>query len=129
MIDERPLRGPGFDEANSVAVEFPAGTFYLPKPMVRRRPVFAGGRAEASRVVATDPEFNALMARVEEEDSYLAVANLAAYMLRANYPGLADDQLGDLLEYDPADESPGRWPLAVLAVAMGRTGPKAAPAT
>ena len=124
MIDELSKRRPTFDEANSHPVTLgDSQTWHLPKPVVRHRPVFKGGNADYARAVNDDPEL-ALVKTIEEEDSYISIANMAAWLLGKNYD-LSDDDLGDILTYDPDDKSPDRWPLKVLAVAYGRTGPKA----
>lgn len=125
MINETSKRRPGIDLANSHPVTLSDGqTWFVPKPYTRMRPSFKGRKAETSRVVTDDPEFNELFQAVEEHDTYLAIANLAAHMLAKNYD-LSDDEMGEILTYDLKDQSPDRWPLQVMAVIYGRTGPKA----
>jgi hypothetical protein len=124
-LDEVVLRRPGIDLGNSVGVVFgDQGTWHVPKLLVRMRPIFKGRKTESVLAVTDDPEFNALVKTIEEEDSYASLANMAAWLLCKNYE-LSDEQLGDILIYDPKDESPDRWALKVMAVIYGRTGPKA----
>ena len=135
MLDEREYRREPFDEANSVAVDFPGGTFLLPKPVVYLRPVFAGGkRADQARLCTDDPEFDRLKAAVsdaagdDEADFSGAMIDVAAHMLLEAYD-LDDDTLGRVFAIrEDGDGVSVSWWADVMAVAHGRA-PKASPAT
>jgi hypothetical protein len=127
-LDEKTLRRAGFDEANSHPVTMPGGaTFYLPKPMIRIRPVFRDGkRVDEARLCTDDPEFDRLKEAVtaatsdEEADFGGAVTDLAAWMLLKNY-GLTDEQLGEAFEVGVEGEIANQaWMTEVMAIAHGR---------
>jgi hypothetical protein len=125
MLDERSLRRPSFDESNSAPVVLADGqTWYLPKPFLRLRPVFGGRRATGFGPVTTsDPEWNELRRAIQdaaEGEILIPIANLGAHMLARNYD-VSDDQLGDLFGWDENQT----WASSVMAIANGRTGPKA----
>jgi hypothetical protein len=125
MIDEKQHRRPTFDQANSAPVVLADGqTWWLPKPFLRLRPKFSGGRAAGYGPLTTsDPIWNELRQAVNdagEADTLSTIASLGAYMLCRNYD-LNDDELTDLFAWD-ANQS---WAHEVLVVANGRTGPKA----
>lgn len=124
MPTESEKRRPTFDLAASHPVVMGDGqTWYLPKPHTRMRPKLAGRKVVATLVVTDDPEFNALVQAIEDEDSYASVVQMAAYLLDRNYD-LTDDEMSEVLTYDPADQSPERWTIGVMNTIYGRTGPK-----
>jgi hypothetical protein len=125
MLDEKALRKSTFDEANSAPVVLADGqSWFLPKPFLRLRPKFSGGRAAGYGPLTTaDPVWNELRQAVQdsgESDTLSAIASLGAYMICRNYE-LTDDQLGDLFSWD----SNQTWAAEVISIANGRTGPKA----
>lgn len=135
MLSEREFRRPTLDEATSVAVEFPGGTFLVPKPVVYLRPVFAGGkRSSEARLCTDDPEFDRLKEAVsaaaddDGADFSGVMLDIAAHMLLRNYD-LSDDDLGRLFAIREDGEGVSvAWWAEVMAIAHGRS-PKASPAT
>ena len=85
MVDERSKRKPNFDERNSAPVVLADGqVWHVPKPWLKVRPVFRGGRAvSAYRVLTCGAELDGLveaMAEAEDLDGQvIAIASLAAY--------------------------------------------------
>jgi hypothetical protein len=125
LIDEKTVRKPTFDEANSAPVVLGDGqSWFLPKPWLEVRPVFRGGRAvDTLPVMTTGPEFDALRDAVhaaEGDDIILTAANLAAYMLSRNYD-LADEQFATILAFRDG----ATWLRDVVRHAAGVSAPKA----
>jgi hypothetical protein len=133
MLDEKTHRKPTFDEANSAPVVLADGqTWYLPKPWLEVRPVFRGGKpTSAYRVLTCGAELDELIEAMADADDLdaqvIAIASLAAYMMRWNY-GLSDSELDELLAFRCSDPASLRWMQDVFAIATGRSGPKASSA-
>lgn len=129
MIDEKSKRKPNFDEANSAPVVLADGqAWHVPKPWLEVRPVFRGGKpVSAYRVLTCGPELDELVEALAESDELdaqvVAVASLAAYMLRWNYD-LTDADLDQLLAFRCSDPASLQWMHDVFAIAVGRSGPK-----
>jgi hypothetical protein len=133
MIDEKAKRKETIREADSAPVVLADGqTWYLPKPWLEVRPVFRGGKpTSVYRVLTCGAELDALieaLADVEDLDGQVvAVASLAAYMLRWNYE-LDDSELDQLLCFRCSDPTSLQWMRDVFSVATGQSGPKASSA-
>src|SRR5262245_20877097 len=133
MIDEKAKRKENFDERNAAPVVLADGqTWFVPKPWLEIRPVFRGGKAlTAWRVLTCGPELDALIDALSECDDLdgqvTAAASLAAHLLCWHYD-LTDAQLDELLAFRCADHSSLNWMREVLAIATGRSGPKASSA-
>jgi hypothetical protein len=128
VLSELSRRRLDFDATDTASVVLGDGqTWYLPKPVLRLKPIFRGGKVVESQVVTTDPQFNVLRQAVSDAGDTVAfnvIAELAAYLLSKNY-NLSDDDLSEILAYDTATEAGAGWPTAVMDVAWGRNAPKA----
>lgn len=131
MIDEKSLRKPAFDEANSAPVVLADGqAWHFPKPWYAVRPRFRNGRVESVPMVATaGTEFHRLREAVREaarggepDPFYMAATQFAAHMLSANYE-VPDEVLDEILTV-PVDRE-RTWVNDVIAVANGSSGLKA----
>jgi hypothetical protein len=133
VIDEQAKRKPNFDERNAAPVVLADGqTWHVPKPWLEIRPVFRGGKAAAAyRVLTCGPELDDLVEALSESNELdgqvVAVASLAAYLLRWHYE-LTDDELDQLLAFRCSDDRSLQWLRDVVAIATGRSGPKASSA-
>jgi hypothetical protein len=133
MIDEKAKRKDNFDLADSAPVVLADGqTWHVPKPWLEVRPVFRGGKPiSAYRVLTYGAELDDLVEALadldELDDQVIAVASLAAYMLRWHYD-LADAELDQLLAFRCSDPASLDWMREVFAIATGRSGPKASSA-
>lgn len=135
VLDEKSLRKPGFDEANSVPVFLPGGqAWFLPRPVIYLTPVFKNGkRVDDIRFTTDDPEFDRLrdaVTQVARDEDGLpgdfggAVESLAVYMLLQNYD-MTDEQIGMALRVKKDGPTPDRdWITEVIHAAFGQA-PKA----
>ncbi len=130
MLDEPSKRKPNFDERNAAPVVLADGqAWHVPKPWLEIRPVFRGGKAvRAYPVLTCGPELDELveaMAECEDLDSQvMAVASLTARLLLWHYD-LTDPELDQLLAFRRGDERSMDWLRESIAIATGRSGPKA----
>ncbi len=130
MIDEVSKRKPNFDARNSAPVVLADGqSWFVPKPWLEIRPVFRGGKAVAAyRVLTCGPELDGLieaMAECEDLDSQvMAAASLTAHLLCWHYD-LSDKELDQLLAFRRSDDASLKWMCESMAIAAGRSGPKA----
>lgn len=129
MIDEKGKRKAGFDEAESVEVEFGDGqSWFLPRPRYTLRAVREGTSAKSRLCSSFGPEFDALMeAAQSNEDYYGGAGMVAADLLMRNYD-LTEDEAWSLLSFDFDPDDPrvfvDNWPGWAIAVANGRHAPK-----
>ena len=124
MLDEKSLRRPTFDEANSAPVVLADGqTWFLPKPFLRLRPRVQNGRVSGYGPLTT-ADANGTgcgrRSRIPRKARRFRRSRLSNYMILRSYD-LNDDQLGDLFAWDTQQT----WASEFLTIANGRTGPKA----
>jgi hypothetical protein len=133
MAVESECRKECFDERHSAPVVLADGqTWHLPKPWLEIRPVFRGGRAEASYPVLTyGPELDRFVEVIADEDDWTIqlclVASLGAHLLNRQYE-LTDADLDGLFCVRVSQPESGDWVKSVMEVATGRSGPKASSA-
>ena len=138
MLDEKSLRKPSFDEANSCPVVLADGQqWFLRRPLVCIKPEFKGGRAVAARERITldgSSELEKLRERSkasakvreddEGEDSFLSlVLSMAAMLLAPNY-NLTDEQYGEILSFDVGTDDRYSFVPDIIGIVDGAGPPK-----
>jgi hypothetical protein len=133
MLDERALRKSTFSEGHKVVLA-DGQEWVFPKPRVRFKPrIAADGRVEVAGGPSFGPEYDQQLdvlfgvADVEPVEQLRVKFEVAVRLLRSNYE-LSDQQIADLVVFEPGDEAAEeRWD-QLSRVLMG-IAPKASPAT
>jgi hypothetical protein len=131
-LDEAALRRPTWRDGHRITLS-DGQEWTIPKPRLRLRPRFEGGRVVGTRDVEYAPEDDGLVdtlfgAGDAEPDAWIQARwELLARLLRANYD-LSDLELAELVAIDP-DDADGQERWTEITRALRGLGPKPSPAT
>lgn len=134
MIDECSRRREDFDEESVAWVRLADGQEWaFSKPYLSLRPVFRDGKAIAqTRCLTQGRDLDRLIEAIRDGEDWLAkvlaIQTLGAFLLRRSYESLADEELFELLAYEPGNPDSDSMIRAIFSVATGHDAPKHSPA-